>query len=184
VASEIEGLLHGYEEVLHLPLDPGLAGQQRVWFAIYAPTQERRLRLHIPDFEVATKKSGRSWAPIDLTNAFAEWMAQHEYRDAYFAEPEYLDPKSGGFAEYLADRLKDVLLARDVDKNTIVAVSGIASLFGLASVSSLVEEVAPLIKGNLLVFFPGQKDGNNYRLLDARDGWNYMALAITAKEGD
>ena len=36
------------------------------------------------------------------------------------------------------------------------------------------------IKGRLVVFFPGQYEHNNYRLLDARDGWNYMAVPITA----
>jgi hypothetical protein len=34
----------------------------------------------------------------------------------------------------------------------------------------------------LLVFFPGQFDNNNYRLLDARDGWNYLAVPITADQ--
>jgi len=29
------------------------------------------------------------------------------------------------------------------------------------------------------VFFPGQLEQNNYRLLDARDGWNYMAVPIS-----
>jgi hypothetical protein len=27
--------------------------------------------------------------------------------------------------------------------------------------------------------FPGQFERNNYRLLDARDGWNYLAVPIT-----
>jgi hypothetical protein len=35
------------------------------------------------------------------------------------------------------------------------------------------------IRGRLAVFFPGSFDRNNYRLLDARDGWNYMAVPIT-----
>ena len=33
--------------------------------------------------------------------------------------------------------------------------------------------------GRLVVFFPGQFEQNNYRLLDARDGWNYLAVPIT-----
>ena len=37
--------------------------------------------------------------------------------------------------------------------------------------------------GRLLVFFPGEVEGNNYRLLDARDGWNYLATPITADKG-
>ena len=31
----------------------------------------------------------------------------------------------------------------------------------------------------LSIFFPGQYEQNNYRLLDARDGWNYLAVPIT-----
>ena len=37
----------------------------------------------------------------------------------------------------------------------------------------------PDIAGRLVVFFPGSRDGNTYRLLDARDGWNYLAHSIT-----
>jgi hypothetical protein len=44
----------------------------------------------------------------------------------------------------------------------------------------------PLVEGNirgrLLIFFPGPFDRGNYRLLDARDGWNYHAVPITASE--
>jgi hypothetical protein len=35
------------------------------------------------------------------------------------------------------------------------------------------------VKGRLVVFFPGTLEQNNYRLLDARDGWNYMAVPIS-----
>jgi hypothetical protein len=30
------------------------------------------------------------------------------------------------------------------------------------------------------VFFPGSREGNVYKLLDAREGWNYLATPITA----
>jgi hypothetical protein len=46
-------------------------------------------------------------------------------------------------------------------------------------VSSLVDRVGDAIAGRLLVYFPGQYDHNTYRLLDARDGWNYLAVPIT-----
>lgn len=60
---------------------------------------------------------------------------------------------------------------------------GVGSLFGLARVSLLLEKVAPRVRGRVLVFFPGEHDNGNYRLLDARDGWNYLAIPITAQEG-
>ena len=46
--NEIEGLLKAYERFLQLPWDRTLAGPQKVWFAIYEPAQERRLRLRLP----------------------------------------------------------------------------------------------------------------------------------------
>lgn len=33
---------------------------------------------------VATRRAGHSWTHLNLTSLFARWMAQHEYRDAYF----------------------------------------------------------------------------------------------------
>ena len=66
---------------------------------------------------------------------------------------------------------------------SLLAVLGLGSLFGLTRASSLFEAVAPDIRGRLLAFFPGQHDGSNYRLLDARDGWNYLAVPITADGG-
>jgi len=65
----------------------------------------------------------------------------------------------------------------------VVAVSGVASLFGFMRVSRLMELVEDSICGRLLVLFPGAYEDNNYRLLDARDGWNYHAVPITATGG-
>ena len=64
----------------------------------------------------------------------------------------------------------------------MVAVSGVAGLFGFAKVSSVIEKVVPKVRGRLVVFFPGEHEDNNYRLLDARDGWNYLAIPIKAHE--
>ena len=42
------------------------------------------------------------------------------------------------------------------------------------------DDVERAIRGQLVVLFPGTKNGNNYRLLDARDdGWNYLANGVT-----
>jgi hypothetical protein len=60
-----------------------------------------------------------------------------------------------------------------------VAVSGVGALFGFTRVSQVLKLVEPSIRGRLVVFFPGQYEENNYRLLDARDGWNYLAVPIT-----
>lgn len=61
---------------------------------------------------------------------------------------------------------------------------GVGSLFGLARVSSVVEGIKDAVGGRLVVFFPGEYHPENhaYRLLDARDGWNYLAVPLLAKE--
>lgn len=180
--NEIQALTHAYERFVKMPWDGNLAGPQKVWFVIYTPEQERRLRLHISDFEMATIRARHSWKLVDLTDSFAEWMANHEYRDAYFESPDDMDLALQDFADSIARKVTDVLTADNVDENTVVAIAGVASLFGLAKASELMNTVAGEIRGRLLVFFPGQRDGNNYRLLDARDGWNYLAVPITAND--
>ncbi len=69
------------------------------------------------------------------------------------------------------------------DPNGVVALLGAGTLFGLGDapkVSALLNAVNDTIAGRLLVFFPGEHEGNRYRLLDARDGWNYLATPIKA----
>ncbi len=78
--------------------------------------------------------------------------------------------------------MRAALTAPDVDSDTVVALVGVASLFGLVRASEVLDKVTQSIQGRLLVFFPGQHEGSNYRLLDARDGWNYLAVPITATE--
>ena len=170
--SEIEALLKAYVNFLELPWDQTLAGPQKVWFAIYEPSQERRLRLRLTEFEMATKNAGHSWFHLDLTNLFANWMAQHEYREAYFEMPEDMDLALQDFESFVSQRITAALTDPQVDANTVVAISGLASLFGLTYASTIIESIASSIRGRLLVFFPGQRNGSNYRFLDARDGWN------------
>ncbi|NWF82103.1 MAG: DUF1788 domain-containing protein [Chloroflexi bacterium] len=178
--SEIEGLLRAYEQFVRLPWDRTLAGPQKVWSAIYDANQERRLRLRVPEFKVATESAGHGWHAIDLTDTFAVWMAGQEYRESYFEEPDNLDSALEGYTVYIENLVLQFLQKPEVDENSVVAIVGIGSLFGLTFASALLEKVGPSIPGRLLVFFPGQHTGHNYRLLDARDGWNYTAIPITA----
>jgi hypothetical protein len=181
--NEIESLVQAYEQYVRLPWDFLLAGPQKVWFAIYEPSKERRLRLRIDEFEGATKRAKHDWHLVDITDSFSHWMAQHDYKEGYFKHPEEMGLSLDDYAQYLSDILKKELTAGSVNENTLVAICGIGSLFGLTSASSLLEKIAPQIKGRLLVFFPGQRDGSNYRMLDARDGWNYLAVPTSANVG-
>jgi hypothetical protein len=131
---------------------------------------------------MATLRANHTRKLIDLTNSFAEWRADHEYRDAYFESPDDMDLALQDFAEHVANQVTANLTADDVDDNCVVAIAGLAALFGLTSASELMNSIAEHIRGRLLVFFPGQREGNNYRLLDARDGWNYLAVPITATD--
>jgi hypothetical protein len=47
----------------------------------------------------------------------------------------------------------------------------------------VLKKVVNDIRGRLLVFFPGEYEDNIYRLLDARDGWSYLAVPITLHNG-
>ena len=180
----IESLVQEYERTARLPWDKTLAGAQRVWFAIYEPTQERRVRFRLDDFGVATKGAGHQWIPHDLKNEFAEWMAKHEYRDAYFEQPEDMSLALEDFSQAVTKQIKEWLTAPNVDDNSVVAIVGLGSLFGLTHASTVLNAVTSFIRGRLLVFFPGHHEGSNYRLLDARDGWNYLAVPITAKKSE
>ena len=68
---------------------------------------------------------------------------------------------------------------RNPSANDVVALKGVGSLFGFLKVKGVVEQLARLVPGRLVVFFPGSFEDNNYRLLDGYDGWNYLAVPIT-----
>ena len=55
-------------------------------------------------------------------------------------------------------------------------------MFDYIRVSSLIERVEESVRGRLLIFFPGEYRQNVYRFMDARDGFNYMAVPITSTE--
>lgn len=181
--NTVDALLKSYTNFARVPWDKSVAGPQRVWMVVYPPEQERRLRMRIGDFEIASRDAQHDWRRVDITDSFGHWLGGHEYRDAYFEEPADITPALEDFAAYLADEVRAQLTADGVDDDTVVAVMGLGSLLGLGRVSRLIEAVNNDIRGRLVVFFPGEVEGTNYRLLGARDGWNYLAVPITATEG-
>jgi hypothetical protein len=111
-------------------------------------------------------------------------MAATDYRDEYFRSPSDLSIKlETDFVEYAARQLRETLISGKADDNTVVAACGVASLYGFSRVSLLLKEVENDIRGRLALFFPGEYENQNYRLLDARDGWNYLAVPITLHSG-
>lgn len=187
MSSKVNKLVSVYRRHLTVPWQAGLAAIQRVIFAVYDKTDELKLRANVEEFALATQQAGKQWLLLDVTNAFPEWMAAQEYREAYFESPEDLAGyQAGELIEFISD-LNATLktrIAAEAGPDTVVALLGVGTLFGLARVSSLVEGIKDAVEGRLLVFFPGEHHPENhtYRLLDARDGWNYLAIPLLAQE--
>ena len=181
--SYVDDLVASYRRFVALPWQRSVAPPQRVWMAVYPAKYERRVRLNVQEFENATLQAGHAWALIDITHSFERWMAGHEYADAYFEEPELLATALPAFLGTLVEEVR-AQLEQHPDPNGVVGLLGAGTLFGLGDsvkVSALMNAVNESIAGRLLVFFPGQRDHNSYRLLDARDGWDYLATPITTE---
>jgi hypothetical protein len=178
--ARIEDIAERYGRHIATPWQRTIAGAQRVVMVVYDKELERTLRARKLAFETATREAGHDWFEVDLSDAFAEWMAADDYRDEYFSSPEDLQLKlDAEFPEFVAGRIRDILRKPEVTANSVVAVIGVGSLFGFARISQVLKKVEADIRGRLVVFFPGQFERSNYRLLDARDGWNYLAVPIT-----
>ena len=187
MSSKVAKLVSAYRQHLTVPWQSGLAAIQRVIFAVYDKTDELRLRANVEEFALATQQAGKQWLLLDLTNAFPDWMASQEYRDAYFEYPEdlagYLTGELTQFVAALTTTLRERIQTQ-AGPDTVVALLGVGTLFGLARVSSVVEGIQDAVPGRLLVLFPGEHlpDTHTYRLLDARDGWNYLAMPLLASD--
>ena len=176
--GKIEELAKKYQHHIGAPWQQTVAGAQRVMLVVYEKEDERKLRARIDEFAQATTRSNHKWKLVDCTKWFSEWMAGNDYHDAYFEDPSLMEMNiEGDFKLVVEKRLTEEL--EDAGEDTVVALIGLASLYGFIRVSELIRGVEASIKGRFIVFFPGTKDASNYRLLDARDGWNYLANSIT-----
>jgi hypothetical protein len=173
-------LAKAYSTFIEVPWSANAAPAQRVIFCVYDEEDERKLRFGMESFRSATREAGHGWEEYDLTDSFAGWLSGHPYAEEYFLEPEYLETVLNGYLDYIVDGFTAFIGEKAPDAGTVVALTGVGSLFGFLKVNAVVEKLAPLVAGRLLVFFPGSCNDNNYRLLDAYDGWNYHAVPIIA----
>jgi hypothetical protein len=180
--STIKRLLDSYQRFVSLPWSANPSGRERVWCVVYPPDQERALRVHLGHFRAATLAASHEWSDSDLTHRFALWLDTLDYRDTYFEAPEAIPSTMQGFRDALAEDLRAKI--HTVGPSAVLALHGVAGLFGALRVSDLLDEISGQIPGRLVVFFPGTHHNGVYRLLDARDGWNYLATAITADNTD
>lgn len=179
MASKVDQLLSAFERVVGEPWTGTLSGQERVWFLVYDPAEQRKVDLRTGDFETATLRAGKKWMAASMKSCFPAWMARHEYRDEYFADPEALvDQLETDFKQeairYLAQQIQTA------DEHTLVALRDVSALFGFVRLNEVLRGATDTFKGRMLVFFPGEFQQNQYRLLDARDGWSYLARPIIA----
>ena len=178
--SKIKHLINSYSKFIAIPWRSDAAAAQRVIFCVYNEEEELRLRIKIDEFEIATKHAGHNWEIFDLTNTFADWLSQQRYSKSYFQKPNLLTTLMPKYLTYITEEFKKFLVEKSIGDDSVVALNGVGSLFGFLKVKEVVDNLAHLFTGRLLVFFPGTYENNNYRLLDGYDGWNYLAVPITA----
>ena len=177
--SKIKKLIESYGTYISIPWRDDAAAAQRVIFCVYNQTDELRLRAKIGEFEIVTQQFGHKWATFDLTDTFADWLSVQRYAKKYFEKPQLIETLLPRYLEYIVDEFIIILDKYPVDENFVISLTGVGSIFGFLKVKDVVDKLAPLFRGRLLVFFPGSYENNNYRLLDGYDGWNYHAVAIT-----
>ena len=178
--SKVKRLLGSYSRFIEVPWRDDAAAAQRVVFCVYHETEELRIRARIDEFELATTKASHGWSLFDLTDTFATWLSELKYSQSYFKQPQLMSSILPKYQSHLVERFQTFLSEHRPTENDVVALKGVGSLFGFLKVKGVVEQLAPLVPGRLVVFFPGSFEDNNYRLLDGYDGWNYLAIPITA----
>jgi hypothetical protein len=132
-----------------------------------------------------TKEAGHLWVRIDLKGKLADWIlsVDEQERAEWFKNPDDVDL-------YAKTEWRDVLtesfnheVSRSIaPERTVFALTGLMDLYDFLHVSELIEGILKDFPGHLLVFFPGEKEGNTYRFLDARTGWNYLAAPILSEK--
>jgi hypothetical protein len=171
-----DDILAAYNKQVQLPWAPDTPSAGRIWVVWYDKALQRRFTGRLGEFEHATLKAGHGWRHVNLSPWFGKWIAKHEFFDGLVEQPKELRGLLPEIEDEIVSLLTDAL--KDCSVDDVLAVDGCGSLFGIARVSSLISRVADSVPGRLLVGFPGKHSGGVYRLLDARDGWNYHAIPI------
>lgn len=177
--NKVERLVCSFEKFISLPWRLDASAAQRVVFCVYDEDKERCMRLNYPEFETAASKAGHRWGRFDLTDHFERWLANQRYAVSYFQKPHLLAPLLPKYLDHITAEFEKFIIELDLAEDCVAALTGVGTLFGLLKVKDVVDRLAPMVKGRLVVFFPGSYENNNYRLLDGYDGWNYLAVPIT-----
>jgi len=182
--TRLDQLLGSFRKHVGLPLRGGLPLSQRVWFVVYPPEEERRLHPRLPEFEMSTREAKLGWSLIDLTGIYTDWLnsLDADERETCLETPAILESYSDGFLATIKQRIQSFVDAvpEEDRARTVFTLTGTMEFFDFVHVSDVVESLNADFPGVLLVFFPGEREGNTYRFLGARDGWDYLAIPITA----
>lgn len=181
--SKVDMLLAAFEPIINEPWTGTLSASERVWFLVFDPNDLRKVSLRLGDFETLTQKAGKKWESISFKECFPSWIDIHEYRDEYFNDPESLiDQLEADFKQYAIDFLNENITKLNTNEYTLLAIQDVSALFGFVRLADVLSGITNAFKGRILIFFPGEYEPghNHYRLLDARDGWNYLARPIIA----
>jgi hypothetical protein len=179
----VERLNEALRLQLRHPWTNDKSGGERVWFLVFEPQKLRTVLARKEMFRLTTEAAGKTWVEVDLTRAFGEWMANHRYAQRYFKRPSLATTLPGDFANSLVHMINQEITERGVDENTLLVLSGTESLYGIDKLSHVTRMIEDLVPGRLLVLFPGEYNEPQYRFLDARDGWNYLAVPIVPVSG-
>src|SRR5690606_36698444 len=102
------------------------------------------------------------------------WLASQRYAKSYFQKSHLLSTLLPRYLAFITDEFETFLQKNEIGPDSVVAIKGVGSLYGFLKVKEVVDKLAPMVKGRLLVFFPGSFENYTYRLLDGYDGWNYL----------
>lgn len=177
--SRISDLVDAYAGELTLPWRTGLSGGERVWMLVYPPDLERAMRAALPRLELATGDAGYGWRQVDVTDDLGRWLAGHRHAKAFFEEPNDLTLSIiDQFESHIVSEIRAQLSVASA--SDVVVLVGIGSIFPFVRASSLIKAIDRVVNGRLLVLFPGlhDPDTHSFRLLDARDGFDYRARVI------
>lgn len=183
--SSITNLIDAYRRELSLTWHDDISGAEKIWMLLYSPNLERQVRSATPRFAAATKEAGRSWGEIDISDEFGKWVASHKHSKKFLSgKIPFSSAIVGEFERVLTE-----LISAQVNgypEGSVVAIVGIGSLFPYVRAHNIIGKIESGI-GNrrILIFFPGSHDSAHhvFRLLNARDGFDYRAVVIdTSKE--
>ncbi|EFI36111.1 conserved hypothetical protein [Desulfonatronospira thiodismutans ASO3-1] len=179
--SRTKQLIEVYSNYISIPWRRDEAPAQRIIFCVYNEAEELKIRARIDEFELATRQAGHDWYLFDLTESFACWMLSQKYAGKYFQNPDLLKtllPEN--YQQHITRSFAEFYEKNNIDDNSVVTLMGVGSLFGFSKVRDVVDSLSSIVAGRLVVLFPGSYENNNYRLLDGYDGWNYLAVPLTA----